>query len=67
MGNGCTNTKRWRKISEIEEEEEIEKISNQDRRVVDMKNKTVNMSHKRCTDMKNNRQIIFPINVDGFS
>ena len=34
-------------------------ISNRDRRVVDIDRKEVNMSMKRCTDMKSNRRVIF--------
>ena len=47
-------------VTEIEQEEEIDCIANQDRRVVDMLSKIVNLGHKRCTEMKSNRRIIFP-------
>ena len=47
-------------MTEIEEEEKIDSIANLDRKVVDTDRKVVNIRHKRCTDMKSNRRIIFP-------
>ena len=55
MGKDTEEIKRWKEVKEIEEEEEIDSIANQDRRVVDMSRKTVNLGHKRCTEMKRNR------------
>ena len=41
MGKDTEEIKRWKEVKEIEEEEEIDSIANQDRRVVDMSKKIV--------------------------
>ena len=60
MGKEESEVVRFREMEDIIDEEKIEIISNLDRREVDFENKTVTPGHKRCTNMKGNRRIIFP-------
>ena len=51
---------RYREMEDIIDEEKKDMISNLDRREVNFENKTVRPGHKRCTNMKGNRRIMFP-------
>ena len=60
MGKEPEEILRRREVTDIQEEEEIDIIANEAKRVVDTIKKEVNIGLKRYTDMKGNRRVIFP-------